>query len=93
MASIDESEAQERIQEIAGKHNLRPDILKDVIEGKSKGMSQKEIAETYGVNRNTVSKYNRKIEEEFSEDDLGDLLIIIGVLLGSAYLLDRLMSD
>ena len=93
MASINEGVAQERIREIAGKHNLRADILKDVLEGKSKGMTQKEISNKYDINKNTVSKYNRKIEEEFSEDDLGELLIVLGILLGGAYLLDRLLDN
>jgi Fic family protein len=93
MASIDEDKAQERIQEIAGKHNLNPEILKDVLKGRSEGLTHEDISEKYEINKNTVSKYNRKIEEEFSEEDLGDLLLIIGVLLGGAYLLDRILNN
>lgn len=93
MVGINEEKAIERLEEIAGKHGLNPDILRDVIEGRSKGLSQKEIANQYGYNKNTISKYNRKLEEELSEEDLGDLLMVIGALIGGAYLLGRILDQ
>lgn len=92
MSDFNRKEAMEKLQEIATDYNLKPSILRDVIEGRAQGMTLKDISEMYGHSRNTVSKYSRRIDEEIEEEDLAKLLIVAGILIGGAVLLKKLLE-
>ena len=93
MKSKDYSKAMKQYKKIAQKYDLNPRILKDVIEGRMRGLSQQEITETYGYHRNTVYKYNKKVKDEFDEADLKDLIALMGILIGTAKVLDEIFGE
>lgn len=90
---LSREEAMNKIGEIASRYDLRTSILRDVMEGRTQGFSQRKIAETYGYSRNTVSKYSKIVNEEMSEDELGELAILVGAILGGALALKKILDD
>lgn len=82
--------AEDKLQEIASRHLLNPDILRDVVWGRAQGWSQTKIAQSFGYNPNTISKYSRIIEREISGEEIKQLLVVIGLILGASYVLKEL---
>ena len=89
---FNERVAQKKLNEIAAKHLLTPKILQDIMWGKSQGWSQSKIAQEYNINPNTVSKYSRILEREMSAEEIKELLIIIGLILGAGYLINEIFK-
>ena len=84
--------AQQKLNEISTKHLLNPKLLQNIVWGKSQGWSQTRIAEEHHINPNTVSKYSRILEREMSADEIKELLIIIGLILGASDLIHELFK-
>lgn len=78
--NVDMEKADERIREIAGKHGIDHTILMDVVMGLSMYGRQKDIAENYNLNKNTVSKYVGKIKDDFSTNDIVETMMITGLI-------------
>ena len=76
-----------KLRQIANQHQINPDILQAVLWGKAQGWSQNKIADSYNYNPNTISRYTRIVEREISKDELKELLILVGIILGAAYLI------
>ena len=89
---FNEQVAQQKLNEIATKHLLTPQILQNIVWGKSQGWSQTRIAREYNINPNTVSKYSRILEREMNADEIKELLIIIGLILGASYLIKEIFK-
>ena len=89
---FNEQIAQEKLNGIATKHLLNPQILQNIVWGRSQGWSQTRIAEEHHINPNTVSKYSRILEREMNADEIKELLIIIGLILGAGYIINELFK-
>lgn len=87
--NINLDEVQRRYRQIAKSHGLRADILQDVIKGRAKGLSNKEIAQQYDHHENTVSKYKNTVKEEISNQEFREILLILSILSGGLYLLEN----
>ncbi len=68
-----------RILEIARKYGLNFGTLKEVVLYRNRGMSNCEISNRCGLNRNTVNKYV-KFTGEMEEKEIYELLYLIGKL-------------
>ena len=74
-----------RILNIARKYHLDAGILKDVILYRGRGMTNYEVADLAGINRNTINKYVQELGE-MEEFDIYELLYLVGLLgLGENY--------
>jgi len=83
---------EKRLHEIASRHLLDPNILQNVVWGKAQGWSQNKIALNFNHNPNTISKYTRIIEREITKEEIKELLIIVGLILGAAYIFNELFK-
>ena len=92
MVEYNEELAKKEIERIAREHNLRPEILQEVIWGRAKGLSQKQTAIEYNINPNTVSRYTRILRKEVPEEEISGLLVAAGILFGGLYLLSKLIE-
>ena len=90
---FNEQIAQQKLNQIAEKHLLNPHLLQNVVWGRSQGWSQTRIAQEYNVNPNTVSKYSRILEREMNADEIKELIIIIGLILGASYIINELFKQ
>ena len=84
--TVDEEFANERFIEIAKKHDLNPEILREIMFYRNKGLNNGEIAEATGHNRNTVYKYLNALNA-MSDEDLRTLLLILAIIGSGAFLL------
>lgn len=50
------------------------------------------IADHYGYNKNTVTRYTKILNEEFSNQEIKELLLLIGLILGGLYLLKKILE-
>ena len=89
---FNEQIAQQKLNQIAEKHLLNPLLLQYIVWGKSQGWSQTRIAQEYNINPNTVSKYSRILEREMNDNEIKELLIIIGLILGASYVINELFK-
>lgn len=90
---FNEQIAQQKLNQIAEKHLLNPFILQNIVWGRSQGWSQTKIAQEYNINPNTVSKYSRILEREMNANEIKELLIIIGLILGAGYIINELFKE
>ena len=79
--------AEQKLKEIASKYFINAEILRNIIFGKSQGWSQTKIAQSYSINPNTISKYTRILEREMNTEEIKQLLLIVGLIVGASYLL------
>lgn len=68
-----------RINTIACKYNLDLGKLKSVILNRARGMSNYEVADLAGINRNTINKYVNALGE-MEEREVYELLVLVGSL-------------
>ncbi|MCK4669800.1 MAG: hypothetical protein KAT43_01260 [Nanoarchaeota archaeon] len=90
---FNEQIAQQKLNQIAEKHLLSPILLQNIVWGRSQGWSQTRIAQEYNINPNTVSKYSRILEREMNANEIKELLIIIGLILGAGYIIKELFRQ
>lgn len=82
---MDEEHANERFIEIAKKYDLNPKILKEIMIARNKGYNNARIAEEFGYNKNTVSRYVNALNK-ISDEDLKTLLFLIAIIGAGAFL-------
>lgn len=92
MSKVDYSKALNEYRQIANKHNLRPELLKEILNLSVKGYNKAEIARKVGKSRQTVHKYLKTVREDMSDDELQTILLGLVVLFGGVYLIDNLFG-
>jgi len=90
---FDKQIAQQKLSQIAENHLLNPIMLQNIVWGRSQGWSQTRIAQENHINPNTVSKYSRILEREMDANEIKELLIIIGLILGAGYIINELFKQ
>lgn len=75
----------------AKKNGFNPVLLKEIIILRNKGYNNIEIANTLGISRNTVSKYNEKLRKT-DDKEIVKIIALTAALVGGAYLLTKLFK-
>lgn len=87
----DVAKANSKFIQLSKKYGLNPTLLKEIMVLRNKGYNNVQIAEHTGINKNTVNKYVNALGE-MDLNDLLELLITIGIIIGGLYLLTKLVE-
>ena len=83
--------ANQKYIQLSKKYGLNPALLKEIVILRNKGYNNLNISERTGISKNTVNKYVNALNE-MDRNDLLELLLVIAVIAGGAYLIGKLLE-
>ena len=83
--------ANQKYIQLSKKYGLNPALLKEIVILRNEGYNNLNISERTGINKNTVNKYVNALNE-MDRNDLLELLLVIAVITGGAYLIGKLLE-
>ena len=81
---IDEEELHKNLVEISKRYRLNPTFLREIVILRNRGFNNSEISERTGIARITVNNYVTALEKMPQSDLFKIILIIIGIVGGTA---------
>lgn len=77
---------------IAKKYNLNPGMLRDILNHRTRGMNNIQIATRMGINKNTVSKYVNALND-MNQSDFVELLTLVAIIGAGAIVINSLLHS